>query len=65
MQRIAGLEELETDANVAFLRDRFMPMEDDATAAEHFRVSVARLRSRCTPTLMTKINWTAHIMAHR
>lgn len=58
---MAGLEELECDADVQFLRDRFMLQADDETAADHFRTQIETSLS----TLMTKLNWTAHILAHR
>ena len=47
--------------DVAFLRDRFMLKEDDETAAAHFKGQI----KKSLTTLMTKINWTAHILAHR
>lgn len=57
---MAGLEELDTDKDVDFLRATFRPDDDDEQAAQHFRSKV----DESLKTLMTKINWTAHIVAH-
>lgn len=60
MQRMAGLEELDSDKDVDFLRGTLRPDDTDEEAAEHFRGKVEESLS----TLMTKINWAAHIVAH-
>ena len=60
IQRMAGLEELDNDKDVDFLRGTLRPDDDDEQAAQHFRGKVEESLS----TLMTKINWTAHIVAH-
>ena len=60
MQRMAGLEELDNDKDVDFLRGTLRPDDDDEQAAQHLRGKVEESLS----TLMTKINWTAHIVAH-
>ena len=60
MQRLAGLEELDSDKDVDFLRGTLRLDDDEEQAAEHFRVKIEESLS----SLMTKINWTAHIVAH-
>lgn len=60
MQRLAGLEELDSDKDVDFLRGTLRLDDDEEQAAEHFRGKIQESLS----SLMTKINWTAHIVAH-
>jgi len=57
---MAGLEELECDKDVAFLRGTLRLEDDELQAADHFRAKIEESLS----TMMTKINWTAHIVAH-
>ena len=45
----------------ALSRRRTHAAQDDFHASQHFR----KLIETSLSTLMTKINWTAHIMAHR
>jgi hypothetical protein len=60
LQRLAGLEELDSDKDVDFLRGTLRLDDDEEQAAEHFRGKIQESLS----SLMTKINWTAHIVAH-
>ena len=60
MQRLAGLEELDSDKDVDFLRGTLRLDDDEEQAAEHFRGKI----EESLKSLMTKINWTAHIVVH-